>query len=151
MERPREPSYPPYTIEIILTTARTGPWGKLFGFDDFNDKGWYYKNDGIQAFPNAVLGSGLVRADEQHYLAFVSVDLSTVTVYFQGKPLGSTDATFKAPPPQAFFFRDDSATGRREQIDAIVEEMRISKVARTATEIAEVQERLTHALRGTVK
>jgi hypothetical protein len=138
----------PYTIEIVLMPVATAPWGKLFGFDDANDNGWYYKNDGIQAYPNAVLGSGQVRANERHYLAFVSIDPSTVNVYFQGKPLGSTNATFKAPPPRAFFFRDDSITGRQEQIDAIVEEMRISKVARTAGEIAAVHERLTSRSSG---
>lgn len=132
----------PYTIEIVLTPVSTTPWGKLFGFDDSNDDGWYYKNGGIQAYPNEVLGSGQVRGRERHYLAFVSTDPSSVAVYFQGKLLGSTGATFKAPPRRVFFFRDDSYTSRGEQLDAIVEEMRISKVARTAVEIATVQQRL---------
>lgn len=133
----------PYTIEMVLTSSTTSPWGKLFGFDDASDSGWYYKEDGIQAYPNSVLGRGQVGANEQHYLAFVSTDPSTVTVYFQGTPLGSTKATFTAPPAMAVFFRDDSDTGRGEQIDAIVDEIRISKVARTAQEIAAVQESLT--------
>lgn len=132
----------PYSIEMILTTSSTAPWGKLFGFDDRNDSGWYYKENGIQAYPYAVLGGGQVRPDERHYLAFVSTDPTTVTVYFQGKPLGSTNASFTAPPQAAFFFRDDAPTGRLEQLDAVVEAMRISKVARTAAEIAAVQERL---------
>jgi hypothetical protein len=130
----------PYTIEIVLTPRATAPWGKLFGFDDANDNGWYYKSQGIQVYPHAVLGSGEVRGNERHYLAFVSTDPSTVAVYFQGKYLGTTKASFKAPPPQAIFFRDDSRTNRSEQIDAVVEEVRISKVARTSEEIAAVQQ-----------
>jgi uncharacterized RDD family membrane protein YckC len=133
----------PYSIEMILTTSSTSPWGKLFGFDDRNDAGWYYKSDGIQAYPYAILGGGQVQANQRHYLAFVSTDPTTVTVYFQGKPLGSTNASFTAPPQAALFFRDDAATGRGEQLDAVVEELRISNVARTAAEIATVQERLT--------
>jgi len=132
----------PYTIEIVLTPRSTTPWGKLFSFDDSNDDGWYYKKDGIQAYPHAVLGSSKIRADQQHYLAFVSTGPRTTEVYFQGERLGSTQTSFDLPPIGAIFFRDDLATNRREQVDAVVEEMRISKISRTRKEIKAVQNRL---------
>jgi choice-of-anchor C domain-containing protein len=132
----------PYTIEIVLTPSATGNWGKLFSFEDANDRGWYYKDKGIQAYPHPVRGGGKVHGNEQHYLAFVSTDPNTVDVYFQGSFIGSTNASFKAPPPQAIFFRDDTRTGRQEQIDAVVEALRVSNISRTPEEIAAIQRRL---------
>ena len=133
---------PPYTIEMILTTSSTNPWGKLFSFDDTNDNGWYYKDEGIQSYPHPVLARGKVRAGERHYFAFVSTQPSTMNVYYQGRHIGSTSTGFKAPPAQAIFFRDDTRTNRREQIDAVVEALRISKVARTPQEMQAVQQLL---------
>lgn len=134
---------PPYTIEIVLTPSATGNWGKLFSFEDANDRGWYYKDKGIQAYPHPVRGGGKVHGNEQHYLAFVSTGPRTVDVYFQGSLIGPTDASFQAPPRQAIFFRDDTRTGRQEQIDAVVEALRISNISRTPDEIAAMQRRLT--------
>jgi hypothetical protein len=132
----------PYTIEMILTPATLGSWRKLFSFNDGADAGWYYFNNTFQAFPNGTIGSGLL-AGQRHYLAFVSRDNSTMDVYFQGHLIGTTNASFTAPPVNAVFFRDDSGTGRNEQFDGTVEALRISGVNRTPAEIDAVQQRLT--------
>ncbi len=133
----------PYTVEMILTPKQdTSGYRKLFSHSDSADAGWYYWSQGIQAFPNAVLGSGQVLPDELHYIAFVSTSDSQVDIYFQGQFLGSTNASFTAPPSEAIFFRDDTGTGRREQLDAVVEAVRISDVTRTAEEISAVQQQL---------
>jgi hypothetical protein len=132
----------PYTIEMILTPQQTSSWRKLFSFDDSKDAGWYYRSEGIQAYPNAVIGSGQVKPGELHYLAFVSTALDQIDVYFQGELLGSTNASFTAPPVQAIFFKDDTATGG-ENLEATIEALRISDVARTSDEIAAVQQVLT--------
>jgi hypothetical protein len=50
-------------------------------------------------------------------------------------------STFTVPPGAANIFTDDSGTRRREQIDALVEEIRKSKIARSSEEIAAIQER----------
>lgn len=133
----------PYTVEMVLTPEDTTAWRKVFSFNDAKDAGWYYKAQGIQAFPYAVLGTGTVPPGVERYLAFVSTSPNTLDVYFQGALLGSTNASFTAPPPQAIFFRDDTATGRGEQFTGVVDALRISSVARTASEITRIQERLT--------
>jgi hypothetical protein len=128
----------PYTVEIILTPKETSNWNKLFSFDDQRDNGWYYKNEGLQAYPNPVLGGGQVLANQQHYLAFVSTSESTIDIYFQGQLLGNSKASFTAPPTEAIFFKDDSAV-RGEDLAATVEAVRISSTSRTVAEIAAVQ------------
>lgn len=125
----------PYTVEIILTPSETTPWGKLFGFDDSDDNGWYYKNGGIQSYPHQVLGEGSLPAGHRHYLAFVVRADDVMTVYAQGAKIGETSPGFASPPVQALFFRDDAATGRREQLEAVIDALRISNVARSAEEI----------------
>jgi hypothetical protein len=132
----------PYTVEIVITPQGTESWGKLFGFDDKNDNGWYYKSEGLQAYPNSVVGSGQVQSGEQHYIAFVSTATDKMEIYYQGKLLGPTNTTFEAPPFSAIFFYDDTATGRNEQLNAVVEALRISEVARTPAEIFAVQTHL---------
>lgn len=132
----------PYTVEVVLAPLDTVGWRKIFSFEDASDAGWYYKNQGIQAFPNPVVGTGQVLADERHYIAFVSTASDQVDIYFQGVLLGSTDASFTAPPAEAIFFRDDTSTGRREQLDAVVEALRISGITRTQGEIEFIQQRL---------
>ena len=132
----------PYTIEMVLTPKDTTAWRKLFSFSDANDWGWYYRNEGVQAFPNPVIGGGQVQANLRHYIAFVSTAADQVDVYFQGGLLGSTNASFTAPPSEAIFFRDESGTNRSEQLDAIVDGLRISEVTRTPGEIALVQQLL---------
>ncbi len=131
----------PYTVEMVLTPASTSGFKKLFSFDDSSDNGWYYSSGGIRAYPNPGLG-GQAQAGQLHYIAFVSTAPDQVDVYFQGALLGSTNASFTAPPSQAIFFRDDSSTGRGERVDAVVEAVRISGVSRTAEEIAAIQQRI---------
>ena len=133
----------PYTVEIVLTPADTSGFRKIFSFDDSSDNGWYYNGQGIRAYPNSTLGGGQVLPGELHYIAFVSTAPDQIDVYFQGVLLGSTNASFTAPPSQAIFFRDDAGTGRSERLDAVVEAMRISGVARTAEEIAAIQQNLS--------
>ena len=133
----------PYTVEIVLTPADTSGFRKIFSFDDSSDNGWYYNGQGIRAYPNPTLGGGQVLPGELHYIAFVSTAPDQIDVYFQGVLLGSTNASFTAPPSQAIFFRDDAGTGRSERLDAVVEAMRISGVARTAEEIAAIQQNLS--------
>lgn len=134
----------PYTIEMILTPQDTQNWRKLFSFDDLADGGWYYKNEGIQAYPNAVVGGGDVKANDLHYLAFVSTAPNRINIYFQGNLLGATDAGFTAPPVQAIFFRDEQNTGRGEQLIGVVDALRISQGTRSLTEIANVQNAITN-------
>lgn len=129
----------PYTVEFILTPEDTQGWRKLFSFNDLADGGWYYKNQGIQAYPNAVIGTGNVKGNELHYLAFVSTAPDKVDVYFQGTLLGSTNASFTAPPAEMIFFRDERNTGRGEQLSGVIDALRISHVSRPATEIAAIQ------------
>lgn len=131
----------PYTIEIVLTPATLGGWRKLFSFNDGADAGWYYLNNSFQAYPNGQVGSGML-AGQRHYFALVSRDASTIDVYFQGQLIGTTNASFTAPPVHAVFFRDDAGTGRNEQFDGTVEALRISGVNRTPAEIDAVQQRL---------
>ncbi|MBI3961401.1 MAG: hypothetical protein HY335_01510 [Deinococcus sp.] len=134
----------PYTVEIVLTPQDTTDFRKLFSFDDTVDMGWYYYNEGISAYPEPEVGVGQVLAGERHYIAFVSTALDVVDIYFQGAFLGTSGATFTTPPPppQVIFFRDDVVTDREEQLDAVVEALRISGVTRTPAEIAAVQQRL---------
>ena len=130
----------PYTVEMVLNPQDTGGYRKIFSHDDSIDPGWYYISQGIQDWPNAPVGAGQVLAGERHYLAFVSTAPNAVDIYFQGSLLGSTSTTFTAPPTQAIFFRDDRAGN--EQLDAVVDALRISGTTRTPGEIAAVQQRL---------
>jgi hypothetical protein len=132
----------PYTIEMILTPEQTSSYAKLFSSDASADAGWYYHSQGIRLYPNDWFGEGSVLEGEPHYLAFVSTAADTVDVYFQGVLLGSGDAGFTVPPTQAIFFKDDDATGNRESLRGVVDALRISSTARSANEIAAVQERV---------
>jgi hypothetical protein len=129
----------PYTIEMIVTPEETQSYRKLFSFDDSSDRGWYYRSEGLAAYPHQWLGEGLALPNEQHYLAFVSLDNETIEVYLQGVSIGTTEASFAAPVAQAIFFNDDAATGRVEQLAGVVEEVRISGMSRTAVEIQAIQ------------
>ena len=132
----------PYTVEMVLTPTDTTNFGKIFSFDDTNDNGWYYGEQGFQDFPSPLVGVGQVLAGEQHYFAFVSTAPDQIDIFFQGVFLGSNNTSFLAPPSQAIFFRDDTVSGRLEQLDAVVEALRISGVTRTPQEIAAIQQRL---------
>jgi hypothetical protein len=133
---------PPFTIEIVLTPAETTRWRKLFGWDDADDPGWYYFEEGVQSWPNPLVGAHLMLAGELHYLAFVCTPSGALEVYFQGEELEATVPGFASVPPRAIFFRDDTMSERREQIDATVEALRISSRGRTAEEIRAVAERI---------
>ena len=132
----------PYTIEMVVTPEDTSQWRKLFSFNDRSDNGWYYKNTGIQAYPHPVLGFGQVQAGERRYLAFVSTAANQINIYLDGILLGATPASFAAPPAQAIFFRDDTATSRNEQLRGVVDALRISNSARTGDEINTVQQNI---------
>lgn len=130
----------PYTIEMILLVEDTSAWRKIFSFDDANDQGWYYRNAGIQSLPNPELGSGQLAAQTWMYLTFVSVAPDEIEVYSNGELLGRTPAGFEVPPAQALFFRDDSASGRGEQVEGVVEELRISRGTRVPQAIVGLNE-----------
>lgn len=127
----------PFTIEMILTPTQTTNYARLFNFDDNNDNGWYYATQGIQAYPNPVLGAGTVLPNQRHYIAFVSTSTTNMDVYFQGALLGNTGIVFSQPIPNAIFFKDNVAGN--EQMLGVVDAMRISSVSRTPAEIAAVQ------------
>jgi hypothetical protein len=63
-------------------------------------------------------------------------------IYLDGILLGATPASFAAPPAQAIFFRDDTATSRNEQLRGVVDALRISNSARTGDEINTVQQNI---------
>ncbi len=129
----------PYTVEMIVTPEDTQNYRKLFSLDDSLDAGWYYRSQGLTAYPHERLGEGQALPNEQHYLAFVSLDNATIEIYLQGVSIGTTEASFTAPAAQAIFFNDDTGTGRGEQLTGVVEEVRISDVSRTAVEIQAIQ------------
>ncbi|PDV99539.1 DUF11 domain-containing protein [Candidatus Viridilinea mediisalina] len=132
----------PYTIEMVLTPEETQNWRKLFGFSDTADAGWYYRSQGFQAYPHPTIGSNQLLPNQRHYLAIVSTAANQIEVYFQGALIGTTNASFTAPPQQALFFRDDVNTGRREQLVGVIEGLRISATTRTAQELTAAYQRL---------
>lgn len=132
----------PYTVEMVLVPDSTTDYLKLFGFDDGSDDGWYYFRNEFLAYPGSQLGAGALVGGVRHYLAIVSTAVDTIDVYFDGILLGSLAASFAAPPAEAIFFRDDTATSRSESLTGVVEEVRLSGVARTAAEIGASQTRL---------
>ena len=136
----------PYTIEMVLTPADTYYYQKLFSFDDTMDEGWYFVSQGVEAWPNPGTGYWQMGGGQRHYLAFVSTPQDTMDVYFQGVFMGNVASGLPATLGQAIFFRDDSATGRYEQLDAVVEALRISGVRRTQAEMDAIQGRLESVL-----
>jgi hypothetical protein len=132
----------PYTIEMIVTPDQTSGYAKLFSGNQAEDRGWYYVSQGIRVYPVSLFAQGTVLPHERHYIAFVSTAADTVDIYFQGSLLGTSGASFTAPPASAVFFQDDTATSRVEALDGVVDALRISSVARTKTEIATVQQRV---------
>ena len=132
----------PYTIEMILTPEQTNSYAKLFSHDASQDTGWYYVSQSIRLYPSDLFSSGSVLGGDLHYLAFVSTGADTIDVYFQGVLVGSGSANFTAPPTHAIFFKDDDATGNRESLRGVVDALRISSTARSADEIAAVQDRV---------
>lgn len=131
----------PFTVEMVLTPAAVSCWRKLFGPDDTLDKGWNYC-DKFHTYPGSTIGPNLT-AGQRHYFAIVSTSSTTIDVYLNGTRLGGLDSSFTAPPAQAIFFRDDTQTGRAETLTGVIDAVRLSKVARTATEITMTQTRIT--------
>ena len=126
----------PFTIEMVINPTTTACWQKLLSHNDGSDAGLYYCN-GINFFPN---GGGGPLASIDHYIAYVSTSANTANVYVNAQ--FHTELTTFTNPTHAIFFRDDSHTGRNEQLDAVVDAMRISQGTRSMAEIQAVQERL---------
>jgi len=130
----------PYTIEMVVRPADVRCWKKLFGPDDNSDVGWHYCTK-FETYPNNTVGPDLSDG-ARNYFALVSTAADKIDVYIDGARVGNLDASFTAPPSQAIFFRDDTTTGRLEQLSGVIDAVRISKVARSAAEITAVQLRL---------
>ncbi|MGE0869406.1 MAG: LamG-like jellyroll fold domain-containing protein [Kofleriaceae bacterium] len=129
----------PYTVEMVVTPTDTACFQKLFGAKNNMDAGWYYC-DKFDAYPNEAIGPSLV-ANERHYFAIVSRSATEIDVYVNGAFIGSTDASFSAPPMAAIFFRDDTHTDD-ENLTGVVDAVRISNIARSESEIESVADRL---------
>lgn len=129
----------PYTVEIVFTPSYGSGYNKLFSHDDSSDSGWYYRNEGFTAYPSgSSLGEGLMREHQLLYLAIVSTGVDEIEVFFNGASLGTGPKGFTGSPAEAIFFRDDDDTSRNEQLNATIEVLRISDVARSAGEIAAI-------------
>jgi hypothetical protein len=120
----------------LFTPADTVDWGKLFSYDDGNDRGWYVWKRGFQAWPNPVVGEGRLTAGELAYVAVVSPRDGEIEVFFRGERVGAAPSLFTGPPASAIFFSDDRSSSRNEQIGAVVEAVRISRGTRSASELA---------------
>jgi hypothetical protein len=140
----------PFTVEMVIWPASPDCYQKLFGFDDDLDDGWYYCG-GIVSYP---LGSGVPDGTDpnldlllyfRHHLAFVSTSASTMDVYADGNLLGSTSTSIPVALSGAYFFGDDNATSRGEQLDATIDALRISSVARTESELQDVVDAIFEA------
>ena len=82
-----------------------------------------------------------IAAQQRQYLAFVSLSASHVEVYVRGEKVGTLAGGFSGPT-DAVFFRDDTNTNRMESFRGVVDAVRLSKRARTATEIRAIEKRL---------
>ena len=131
----------PYTIEMVLTPTDVSCYKKLFGPSDSMDTGWHLCGT-FQTYPNNMIGPALT-ANVRLYLALASTTSTTFDVYENGTLIASDQPTsFAAPPPEAIFFRDDSSTSRVETLSATIDAVRISKVARSQTEITQIAMKL---------
>jgi hypothetical protein len=126
----------PYTVEMVVTPVDVSCWKKLFGPSDSVDNGWYYC-DKFESYPSNTVGPSLT-AGTRHYFAIVSTSSTNIDVYLNGTKLGSLAASFTAPPTEAIFFRDDTFTQRNESLSGVIEAVRLSKVARSPTEITAI-------------
>lgn len=137
----------PYTVEMVFTSYTEGGeptsgYQKLFSPDDAEDNGWYIVDGDFEAYPTAFyLGDERIRHDQVIYLAIVSTSEDEIEVFFNGQSIGTSGKGFFGTPLQAIFFQDDAQTTRGEQLQADVEVLRISDVARNAGEIAAIAER----------
>ncbi|MCA9686644.1 MAG: hypothetical protein KC457_31045, partial [Myxococcales bacterium] len=129
---------PPYTIEMVLTPEQTGCYQRLYSWNDNTDAGWYYCG-GFQTYPSPPLGPQFP-ANERHYLTMVSVDGTALDVYYNGTLRGTTVTGFTAPGVNAIFFKDN--INGTEQVEGVIEAVRLSSVARTDQEIMDQQTKL---------
>ena len=129
----------PYTVEMVVTPQSVSCWKKLFGPSDSADAGWYFCG-GFSSYPSNAIGPTFT-TNQRHYIAIVSTSSNGIRVYADGASIGTSN-NFTAPGGAAIFFRDDTNTSRSEALDGVVDAVRISKVARTATEIQAVQAKL---------
>ena len=132
----------PFTVEIVFTGFGWGGYEKLLSFDDTLDEGWYTVSCGFEPWPNPGVGYWSLCPGQRHYLALVSTAQGEMDVYVDGTFFGSSASGLPPNLDEAIFFRDDTATSRWEQLDAVVDALRISGVARSADEIAMMQRRL---------
>jgi hypothetical protein len=134
----------PFSVEMVIRPSATSCYKKLFGGSDTADAGWYYCTQltsyGSQQSVTKVGPN--VSGNQRHYLAFVSTSATMMDVYLNGANVGSAPTRLASTPAAAIFYRDDTATSRNEAVDAVIDAVRISKVARTPTEIAAVQTKL---------
>jgi len=129
----------PYTVEMVVSAQNVSCWKKLFGPSDSADAGWYFCG-GFSSYPSNAIGPTFT-TNQRHYIAVVSTSSNAIRVYVDGSSIGTSN-NFIAPGGAAIFFRDDTNTSRSEALDGVVDAVRISKVARTATEIQAVQAKL---------
>lgn len=133
----------PFTIEMV-NGCTTTCYKKLFGGSDTADAGWYYCTQltsyGSQQSVTKVGPN--VSGGQRHYLAFVSTSTAMMDVYLNGAKVGAAPTRLANPPTAAIFFRDDTVTQRSEAVNAVIDAVRLSRVARTATEIAATQTKL---------
>lgn len=128
----------PFTIEMVLIPENMSNYEKLFSPNDKGDEGWYYYERGFEAWPNGKKGSGF-KTNTRHYLAIVSETKGSISIYSNSVLIGKTSTSFSEPPAKAIFFRDDQVTGRSEFFKGVAEAVRISNAARSASEIAAIQ------------
>lgn len=86
---------------------------------------------------------GTLVAGERAYIALVVLADDDVEIYINGDLAGFTQLSWNSPPPEALFLRDDQSTSRADNVDAVVEAIRLSDVDRFPGEIDVVQARLS--------
>jgi hypothetical protein len=130
----------PFTIEMVLTPNNVDCYKKLFGPGMTVDDGWYYCKN-FQAYPAPTIGEEFPK-DQRHYLAMTSTASDHIDLYYNGVFVANTKS-LAMPPSDAVFFRDDTGdNGASEHLDAVIDAVRISKIARSAAEITAIQAKL---------
>ena len=129
----------PYTVEILFTPTEQISYRKLFSSDDTSDSGWYVVDQAFTAYPSGVtLAPDQLQPNQLIYLAIVSTAADQIEVYVNGRSVGTSPKGFSGPPAQAIFFRDDSHTGRDEQLTGTIDVLRISDRAFAPETVAAV-------------
>ena len=131
----------PYTVELVFQAQSNNWYQKLWGANDGSDSGWYLRDSSVRCYPNSSISTGLAET-ARVYLALVVRSASAVDVYANGVFRGTTSPCFTSPPAAALFLRDDSISSRDEQMNGLVDAVRISRGARSVTDIDAVRARL---------